>query len=560
MVPCDVCRPALPVAWQRVLNGPPSNPNRLLLQTPRALGYTNRISSTLNITNSSVTLNSNVSATLSPEPIPGISASTAASAPSLLEWNGHVHIADVRWVSKGVHRIEVRALTADSSTLTWGNMTFVTGMFSLTDCKVSDQVTVDEQASLFARNSKFDREVQVKGRVGNCRVKTQEGIGCAQATACNDQQSLQCWCPHGEKGEYRGKTCETQSATCRPGWQLAAEIGIEKNADEEPCVPCDGTQDRYSLNNQCRVCPEGFDCKEGYFRVRPKENGFWMGHPYYMSCVSNSTLETLAARGANISAYIAIAEGDRNQQEYMGVSHDLFEKWKCGENSTMISSPAPSAGSAQVYPCPNPDACIVRDDGTADCDKGYKGPLCGMCEDGFVWSEGHICKSCEGDTYAWRVGAAVVAGIAIVVLMYAFLAHPAFETDGQGPFQRFVACAPQCRAHAEFANETSEDAHGLCEAFAAYKEQIDGIMEFGDEEQGAWVRCLVGFTQVNSPSCSLRRKGSKPLLVHAHIPDAKASAVCYVMAGHWQCRGDKNWLARSVHEGFQGVQGHQSLV
>ena len=67
-----------------------------------------------------------------------------------------------------------------------------------------------------------------------------------------------------------------------------------------------------------------------------------MGHPYYMSCVSNATLEALAARGVKISTYIASAEGDRNQQEYMGVPHDVLEKWKCGENSTMISSPAQS--------------------------------------------------------------------------------------------------------------------------------------------------------------------------------------------------------------------------
>jgi hypothetical protein len=46
----------------------------------------------------------------------------------------------------------------------------------------------------------------------------------------------------------------------------------------------------------------------------------------------------------------------------------------------------------------------------------------------------------------------------------------------------------------------------VCKSFAAYKEQIDGIMEFGDEEQGAWVRCLVGFAQVRSPCCSWRRK------------------------------------------------------
>ena len=118
----DLCRPALSVAWQRVLNGPPSNPYRLLLQSPGALGYTNRIGSMLNLTNSSVTLNSDALATLSPEPSPGIGASTDDEAPSLLKWDGHVLIAgDTRWVSKGAHRIVVGELKADSLALNWGN-------------------------------------------------------------------------------------------------------------------------------------------------------------------------------------------------------------------------------------------------------------------------------------------------------------------------------------------------------------------------------------------------------------------------------------------------------
>jgi hypothetical protein len=64
----------------------------------------------------------------------------------------------------------------------------------------------------------------------------------------------------------------------------------------------------------------------------------------------------------------------------------------------------------------------------------------------------------------------------------------------------------------------------VCEVFAAYKEQIDGIMEFGDEEQGAWVRCLVGFTQVHSPSCSLRRNCELSICTHCQIFSAKDMA------------------------------------
>jgi hypothetical protein len=137
----------------------------------------------LNISNSSVTLDSDALAMLGPAPVPSIGASAAAAAPSLLQWDGRVHInGDVRWVSKGAHRIVVNELKADSSSFTWGNMTLVKETFSLTECNVSGQVTVDEQASLSVRNSKFDREVQVKGHVRKCDVKTHEGIGCAKAT------------------------------------------------------------------------------------------------------------------------------------------------------------------------------------------------------------------------------------------------------------------------------------------------------------------------------------------------------------------------------------------
>ena len=86
----DLCRPALSVARQRVLNGPPSNPYHLLLQSSGALGYANRIGSMLNLTNSSVTLNSDALAMLGPAPSPGIGASTAAAAPGCIHLLGRV--------------------------------------------------------------------------------------------------------------------------------------------------------------------------------------------------------------------------------------------------------------------------------------------------------------------------------------------------------------------------------------------------------------------------------------------------------------------------------------
>ena len=159
-----------------------------------------------------------------------------------------------------------------------------------------------------------------------------------------------------------------------------------------------------------------------------------MGQPLYMACVSNSTLKTLEMVGVNVTAAQAEAARHASEQAYMGEGRDVQVRWQCSANSTMVSSLAQVLsdsirrfhGKALFYTCPNPDSCIVQD-GLADCAEGYWGPLCALCLEGFVWSEGHVCMPCEGDTRPWRAGAAVGAVVSFVIGMYVFVAHPLFE-------------------------------------------------------------------------------------------------------------------------------------
>jgi hypothetical protein len=246
--------------------------------------------------------------------------------------------------------------------------------------------------------------------------------------------------------ELNGTRCKMR-VSCPAGWQLD---DVKKQNGQDPCEPCKGIQQLYSLGNTCHECPQGFDCSEGYFRLRPKRDaGFWMGQPYFMTCVSNGTLTRLRTIGVDVVAAQSDAARHAEEQANMGVSRVI---WRCGENSTMVSSAADVLreslerfhGSALVYACRNPEACIVQADGSADCAEGYWGPLCGLCLEGYAWSEGHICTRCDGDTLPLRMATVVGAAVAFFLAMYNFLAHPLFDRDGVSLGHRAIACARRC--------------------------------------------------------------------------------------------------------------------
>jgi hypothetical protein len=250
-----------------------------------------------------------------------------------------------------------------------------------------------------------------------------------------------------------------------------------------------------------------------------------------MACVSNTTLQTLEAIGVDIGT--AKADAARHMDEQANMEGKVRPEWRCGANSTLVSSSAhvlSNNGAARVYACPNPDACIVRDDDTADCADGYRGPLCGLCQEGHVWSEGHICKPCTGDTLAWRVGATVGACVAALLAFCIFLAGPYFEDrHGVGPGKRVLAWASRrlarCRRAAappqhtapptgpsraptrepsaysatrlvEAIEEPVETAQETFETLGDYLERLGETFEFTAEREGAQAQSLIGYSQV----------------------------------------------------------------
>ena len=284
-----------------------------------------------------------------------------------------------------------------------------------------------------------------------------------------------------------------------------------------------------------------------------------------MACVSNTTLQTLQAIGVDIAT--AKADAARHMDEQANMEGKVRPEWRCGANSTLVSSSAhvlSDNGAARVYACPNPGACIVRDDGTAfgtaDCAAGYRGPLCGLCQEGHVWSEGHICKPCTGDTLAWLAGATVGACVVALIAYAIFLASPYFENKhGVGPGKRVLAWAAQrlarCRPAAAPPQHTAspsgrspaptlepqpaseitsgrsepasepprvasptrtpepvEAAQEIFEAFGGYFERLAETFAFTEEKEGAQARSLIGYLQV-----ALRVRIVPPRLQRVHV-------------------------------------------
>jgi hypothetical protein len=453
----------------------------------------------------------------------------------LFDWGNDVEFTsvDLRCPDADV-AIKRANFVALRSNFSWNSAAFIEEKeVTLTECNVRGDVT--SGTDIKARNSRFEPGLK-DTRYKKCFAR--ESVGCdPKASACRDEDAragLQCWCPHGENGEFRGATCKNQSVTCPPGWQFdvsAAQKG------EEPCVACAGVRNLYSLGNMCEQCPKGADCTRGHYDVRPSRDsgvnhGIQQGRPFYLTCASQGTLETLTARGVNITAHIAAAMCDNAEQVNMG-----YTAKGCGDNATLVSTPKDvlsKAGTderqAIFYTCPNPVACsstLVHADGSADFAEQIWGPLCALCRRGYAWSEGYKCTLCAGDTLGALVGGGIIAGIVFIIGFYAFLLHPLFEMDGVGLGTRVMAritrlAAGGCRRttseSAETATGVPTTAGGMkgkmqaaIQAMNAAKQKLDELNDLrrqllaavGDGKIGSMLRCLVGFTQVTPPiSCA----------------------------------------------------------
>ena len=97
--------------------------------------------------------------------------------------------------------------------------------------------------------------------------------------------------------------------------------------------------------------------------------------------------------------------------------------WRMSEKASIVRACALSGNTS----------CVGGRNASVQCAVGYRGPLCSLCEDGYVGGRGATCEMCEGDavvTIATAVGGFLLAVLLVALLvarMRRRMAHEAAE-------------------------------------------------------------------------------------------------------------------------------------
>jgi hypothetical protein len=184
-------------------------------------------------------------------------------------------------------------------------------------------------------------------------------------------------------------------------------------SDKDTCKLCDvgsyslvGGDDAACLSDgpHSDGCGKDCGCLGGTTVVA--KPGFWRGPPYYRTWVGAGYAVDSAecARQRNGSVFTAVELGSNRTEALCLVT----------SAAPAGARRAPDASGVRVYRCPNEAACVVRAaalrTGTGQlkypaCAVGYHGALCSLCDDGYAWSEGHVCTECEAGSGTARLRA-----------------------------------------------------------------------------------------------------------------------------------------------------------
>jgi hypothetical protein len=179
----------------------------------------------------------------------------------------------------------------------------------------------------------------------------------------------------------------------------------------QKCLP--GSYVLTGDETECRKdgCGEIFDCLGGA-NVVPRE-GLWRAPPYADTIVANGYVSATAGSASCVAT-------DANQTAWAPAA-----VLRC--TTTLLPYEKPNV---TVLSCPNPEACLVADPASDAaglspypvCKVGYHGPLCSLCDVGYVWSEGHKCTECNPDTRnTTRWLAPLIAALLVMAGVVAYL-------------------------------------------------------------------------------------------------------------------------------------------
>ena len=190
---------------------------------------------------------------------------------------------------------------------------------------------------------------------------------------------------------------------CLRGWVAP----VDGASQCQKCLP--GSYVLTGNETECRKdgCGEIFDCLGGA-NVVPRE-GLWRAPPY---------ADTIVANG-----YVSASASCRNATDANRTAGEPAAFLRC--TTTLLPNEKPNV---TVLSCPNPEACLVADNAAVTpprypvCKVGYHGPLCSLCDVGYVWSEGHKCTLCSSDTgNTTRWLAPFISALLIIAAVVAYL-------------------------------------------------------------------------------------------------------------------------------------------
>ena len=189
----------------------------------------------------------------------------------------------------------------------------------------------------------------------------------------------------GPTAVSNGTTCEACGAGTVPSMVHRAQCtsclgGSVRPATAQVCAVCPANHYASSDHTKCIECPRvGVECSKGVLVVLP---GYWLP-PTSPSSTSSSSSSGLASTPSDAAS----------------------------------TTPHFTADTV-LYKCP-PGACEVGANGTAGCAAARRGPLCGICVDGY-FEQGTRCAECQGGSSNWvllvLVSMLVLAAVSVSVV------------------------------------------------------------------------------------------------------------------------------------------------
>jgi hypothetical protein len=203
------------------------------------------------------------------------------------------------------------------------------------------------------------------------------------------------------------------SVACTP-----CGVGRFSPTGQSACTPCEaGKFARVAGSESCTPCPLGYDSVEGSSDCLESQNGYFVHEGVSVLCPSNSV-----CRGGSF-----MPQPDRGfwvDRRSLGFANQVYRcpRDTCNPannaggdpaNSRRVSVSKESCWLSASYSTHEYDDDYVCSTDKLLCMEGARSPLCGSCDDGYIYSSAErVCLTCDvSQARAFAVAAVAVAAL-----------------------------------------------------------------------------------------------------------------------------------------------------